>query len=218
VKTVLSIVRLRTLEGGKPAGAYSPARRRTIGLLLALPMGGGSIISTAAPEYLARVKQHDTHSDHEVLNHYEYRLVAAVSDLMLPTTDTPGALAAGVPQFIDRFLAKWNTAPERDHFLSELRKVDIVAQANQGRSFLQLDVPAQYKVLRQLEEEAMGTPAGAPLKGLKPFFKIMKEYVVVGYYTSEVGVTQELKWTVIPGRYVGCTPCADRAARAAAPL
>ncbi len=201
------------------SGAQSPDRRRTLALLLALPVAGSPIFSTAAPGNLAApTKHHDTQADHEFLNQDEYHLVSVVSDLMLPTTDTPGAIAAGVPEFIDRFLAKWNTASERAHFRSELQGIDVIARATFRRPFLKLEVSAQYEVLRQLEEQSLGSPPGVLLTGYKPFFRLMKEYLVVGYYTSEVGAGQELRWTPIPGQYLGCTPCADRDARAAAPL
>lgn len=39
-----------------------------------------------------------------------------------------------------------------------------------------------------------------------PFFRTMKELTLVGYYTSEPGATQELKYAAVPGRYEGCVP------------
>ena len=39
-----------------------------------------------------------------------------------------------------------------------------------------------------------------------PFFRTMKELTIVGYYTSEVGATQELRHEAVPGRYEGCVP------------
>lgn len=39
-----------------------------------------------------------------------------------------------------------------------------------------------------------------------PFFRTMKELTVVGYYTSEVGATVELRHEAVPGRYQGCVP------------
>lgn len=39
-----------------------------------------------------------------------------------------------------------------------------------------------------------------------PFFRTMKELTVVGYYTSEVGATVELRHEAVPGRYEGCVP------------
>jgi gluconate 2-dehydrogenase gamma chain len=39
-----------------------------------------------------------------------------------------------------------------------------------------------------------------------PFFRAMKELTIVGYYTSEVGATVELRHEAVPGRHQGCVP------------
>ena len=38
---------------------------------------------------------------------------------------------------------------------------------------------------------------------------MLKELTLVGYYTSEVGATQELRYERAPGRYDGCMPYED---------
>jgi hypothetical protein len=40
----------------------------------------------------------------------------------------------------------------------------------------------------------------------QPFFRTMKELTLLGYYTSQVGATQELKYARVPGRFDGCVP------------
>src|SRR2546428_751816 len=50
---------------------------------------------------------------------------------------------------------------------------------------------------------------GAP----PPFFRTMKELTLVGYYTSEIGATRELRHAPVPGRFEGCVPL-DRIGRA----
>src|SRR5262245_49136491 len=47
-------------------------------------------------------------------------LVSDLAETIMPRTDTPGALDAGVPEFIDRMLAWWFTGEERDQFLRGL--------------------------------------------------------------------------------------------------
>lgn len=42
-----------------------------------------------------------------------------------------------------------------------------------------------------------------------PFFRTMKELTVVGFYTSEIGATRELRHEPVPGRYEGCIPFSD---------
>lgn len=42
-----------------------------------------------------------------------------------------------------------------------------------------------------------------------PFMRSMKELTLVGYYTSEIGATQELRHEPVPGRFDGCVPFAE---------
>jgi hypothetical protein len=39
-----------------------------------------------------------------------------------------------------------------------------------------------------------------------PFFRTMKELTLMGYYTSEIGMAQELQWEAVPGHYNSCMP------------
>lgn len=48
-----------------------------------------------------------------------------------------------------------------------------------------------------------------PQRADRPFYRTMKELTVVGYYTSEVGATRELRHEAVPGRYEGCIPLAQ---------
>lgn len=131
-------------------------------------------------------------------------LVTVISELIIPETDTPGAKAAKVNQFIDKMLSDWNYEDERAHFLSGLDSVDETSQELHGSDFLDLTEEQQVSVLEQLEQEAKDNPM--PDTELKPFFAMMKEYTLVGYYTSEIGATQELEWNHVAGRYDGCYP------------
>ena len=45
-----------------------------------------------------------------------------------------------------------------------------------------------------------------PEPGHQPFFRTMKELTLLGYYTSQIGATQELKYAQVPGRFDGCVP------------
>lgn len=51
--------------------------------------------------------------------------------------------------------------------------------------------------------------ARRPHQTALPFWRTMKELTLVGYYTSEAGATQELRYAAVPGRYEGCVPLAQ---------
>ena len=131
-------------------------------------------------------------------------LVATIAEHILPETDTPGARAVGVHRFIDAMLADSFPDEERRHFLAGLSDVDARAQRSCGRAFLRCATLEQRAVLDQLDHEAFaaaGDHAATP-----PFFRTMKELTLVGYYTSEIGATRELRHAPVPGRFEGCVP------------
>jgi hypothetical protein len=112
-------------------------------------------------------------------------LVVAASELIIPETDTPGAKAAGVNEFIDLMMSDWYPADMRDAFLAGVDDLDARAEALHGKSFLEASEEEQTAVLQALESEGMAT-GGPP-----SFFAMLKELTITGYYTSEVGATQE---------------------------
>ncbi len=138
-------------------------------------------------------------------------LVATIAELIIPATDTPGARAAGVNEFVDLLLTDWLEDEERDRFLAGLASLDEDCVARVGRPFVDLGVEEQVAFLRPLDEEAAeirraAIAAGQPEIEDPPFFVMMKEWTLVGYYTSEIGMTQELQHLRVAGRYAGCEP------------
>ncbi len=139
----------------------------------------------------------------DVLDDHQLRTVMLAAERIIPATDTPGAAAAGVELFIDRLLAEWYEAEDRDRFLAGLTGLDARARARHGRDFADLDEPAQTALLLELDDELAAHAAAGRPRG-EHFFGQLKWLVVFGYYTSEVGVTEELEYAVIPGMYDPC--------------
>jgi len=133
-------------------------------------------------------------------------LVATIADHILPETDTPGARAVGVHRFIDAMLAESYPAEDRARFLAGLADVDARARRTCGRAFLQCATTEQRALLVHLDGEAFAT---TPSPDEAPFFRTMKELTLVGYYTSEIGATRELRHAPVPGRFDGCVPLAE---------
>lgn len=128
-------------------------------------------------------------------------LVATLAEHIIPTTDTPGARAARVDAFIDALLADILTPAERERFLTSLAEVDARARAAAGAGFLEATADQQVAVLDALEREAR-LPGSADTA----FFPWLKELTLVGYYTSEIGASQELRYVHVAGRYDGDVP------------
>lgn len=137
--------------------------------------------------------------------------VIVVSELIIPETDTPGAKAARVNEFVDVMLTDWFTDEERMNFLRGL-----VALDRDDRRFVDLDEADQIAVLENLEvdsfeekrrrERTGGPVASTESPADQPFFSVMKWLTLYGYYTSKVGMEQELHHEIFPGAYEGCAP------------
>lgn len=121
----------------------------------------------------------------------QWQLVRELSDTIIPRTDTPGALDADVPAFIARILAWWDTAEERDRFLSGLSAIGERLRNSRDRT----------AALTALDNAAKPAPASA-----EEAWARLKSMVVYGYFTSRLVQQDVLHTVVLPGRFDGCVP------------
>jgi gluconate 2-dehydrogenase gamma chain len=146
--------------------------------------------------------------DLTVLDPHQAATVAAVAEMIIPETDTPGAGAARVHAFIDLLLAEWLPDDARAHFLAGLADVDARARAAFGGDFLAGTEAQRTAILTQLDAQAPAQRRphqGAP----RPFFAQMKWLTLYGYYSSDVGAKGELRYEAVPGSYDGCAALRD---------
>ena len=129
-------------------------------------------------------------------------LTAAVSERIIPTTDTPGAIAAEVPAFIEMMLSEWYWQGERDMVMSGLSAIDAAAQKSHGKPFAAV-TPAQQDAILTLAQAQ--TLSGAPADS----FEHLRQLVIFGYYSSEIGCTVERVYLPVPGRYDGAYPYSE---------
>jgi gluconate 2-dehydrogenase gamma chain len=122
-------------------------------------------------------------------------LMTQLSERIIPTTDTPGAIAAGVPGYIEKLLADWALPNERIPIITGLDAVDAQCQQT-------YQVPAVRASPEQLD--ALLTAAmEAQFANGAAFFTAFRQLVITGYYTSEIGMTQEREYLPVPGEYHG---------------
>ena len=125
-------------------------------------------------------------------------LVTAVADRIIPQTDTPGAVAAGVPAYVALVAQDFFTDEQRGTFLEGLEAIAQTAR-DQGLASLETATPEQQDAVLQSLVDA---PAGSAARGA---WRNLHDLVVFGFYTSEEA-TQELAYEELPGRYNGCVP------------
>jgi len=180
--------------------------RRDLLAQLALVAAGpfvGRIIQASA----AGVNLHSA-PDKSVLNASQTAMVAQLAELIIPETDTPGARAAGVPEFISRIVSDWYTPTERRIFCDGLASLDSDCIAQHKKPFSECSPAQQTRVLQDADEQSRsyhrkGAKAFDGNDEQAPFFFKLKELTVFGFYTSEVGATKELSYNPVPGHYDG---------------
>jgi len=140
-----------------------------------------------------------------VLSEHQNAMVTTLAELIIPETDTPGATAAQVNRFVDVMLADWFDGEDRDEFLAGLAALDARSGDTFGAPVLSVEEAQQTELRRELDAEVTAVrEAGLPTDD--NFFSRMKWLTMYGYYTSEVGATEELEQKIIPGSYEPCAP------------
>jgi hypothetical protein len=115
----------------------------------------------------------------------EYTLVMLLAAIIIPTDETPGATEAGVSEFIDTIAA--HDVPLQARFRGGLGWLDASTRLRYGRSFPALTAGEQMTVLEPL---AYGAQYRTGDEEGRRFFALMREYTVLGFYTSRVGLEQ----------------------------
>ena len=168
-------------------------------------LGGVSVIAGFTPDELLALGR----ATHERLgversplgyfDPHQMHTVAAAGERILPATDTPGAMAAECHRFAERIVAHHYDLPRQQRYLAGLVDLDQRSSKGHQRLFVQLSGDQQDATLRAVEADAYR----AHPDGAESFWRDLKYLTLFGYYTSQVGIEQELKTNRFPGRFEG---------------
>lgn len=175
---------------------------RRVGVLL----GGLVSAPTAAGVLGGCERTSDPDWAPEALSAAQNEMVDTIAEIILPATDTPGARAANVNRFVDAMLTGSYPPETRDRFLAGLNETNARCRDTYGRAFVECAPEEQRALVGELDDETFGPNAPDLDREQPPFFRMMKELTLVGYYTSEIGASQELQTNIVPGRYEGDVP------------
>jgi gluconate 2-dehydrogenase gamma chain len=148
-----------------------------------------------------------------------FQIVEHLAEMIIPEDDTPGAKQAGVAEFIDFMVA--NRVPvtgSRDvrrtedaiemgneaqaAFLLGIGWINAHCQSEFGRSFMACTPEQQNSLLEELAYEKKFKPT---TEVGREFFRMMRDYTVVGYYTTKIGLESlgypglRTTWPSMPG-------------------
>jgi hypothetical protein len=129
-----------------------------------------------------------------LLDDHENETVIALTELIVPATDTPGAKAAHVNRYIDLFLRDGDPAP-RERFLGGLHWLDGQSIQQHGHPFVHLTPEQQTAMLHALDN---ATGPG------RDFFVLAKSMTVSIYYRTQIGYQELNKGGRVPATF-GCS-------------
>lgn len=112
----------------------------------------------------------------------EYAMVERLTEIIIPNDGTPGAKEAGVSEFID-FMVASDPAAQYE-FRTGLTWLNAYAHQMVGKEFARLTPDQQISLLEPLgfkDKARPGQDAG------RRFFRMIREYTVMGFYSSEIG-------------------------------
>ena len=164
---------------------------------------GGTIAAAQLGPLVGSVAAMDEDSVPRFLSTGQYSMLERIVDLIIPETDTPGALSAGVHRFIDLMLAEWASPETRTRYVDGLQSIDRRARDGGAESFSASSPSQQLELLETLDVEAYAENAGDSL------YKDLKTLILFGYYSSEEGASVELRFDRLPGAYLDCVQFDD---------
>jgi hypothetical protein len=133
-------------------------------------------------------------------------LLDEIGETIVPATDIPGAKAVNIGAFMTLMVRDCYNDSQHAVFAAGLGKINEACRAKCGCSFMEATPSQRTELANALDAEqrdynkakAKGDPAH--------YFRMMKELAILGYFTSEIGCTQAVKYVEVPGAYHGDIP------------
>lgn len=164
---------------------------------------GGAVIGTDVlllGDTLAGTKQVDGFTE------AHRALLDEIGETIVPATSIPGAKAAGIGAFMTMFVTDCYNEQQHRVFMDGLVKIDAACRAKHGTTFL-ASTPAQRTALaNDLDAEQRRHEKTKERNAPQHYFRMMKDLTLLGYFSSEIGCTQALRYTEVPGAYHGDVP------------
>jgi hypothetical protein len=136
----------------------------------------------------------------------ELSLLDEIGETIIPATHTPGAKAVQIGAFMKMMVNDCYDDANQAVFQAGLGEVDAAAQRRFGKTFLQLSPGDRTALLNGIDAEEKKYRAEKPAGAPEHYFRLMKQMTLLGYFSSETGCTQALRYVEVPGAFRGSEP------------
>jgi len=200
-------------------------RRELLKMVAALT--GGVVIG--ANSFLTGCNTEDKTGTSLTFSENDIAFLDEVADTILPTTKTPGAKAAKVGQFMTVMVNDCYEEKNQKIFHEGMGKLDDASKKKFSNAFMKITPQERHDLLVQVDQETkdyqkkkaefdkiqnekeISEKSAGNTEFKKEdypphYFVMMKQLTLLGYFTSEIGATQALRYVAVPGKYEGCIP------------
>jgi hypothetical protein len=152
-----------------------------------------------------------------------------IAETILPATSTPGAKAAKVGHFMTVMVNDCYEEGDQKAFRDGMQKLNDRSKEKYKNDFMSINAAQRKELLIILDKEAKeyqqkvgdfnnaentkdkeerkkGNHKYVKQKMSPHYFTMMKQLTLLGFFTSEPGAKQALRYNPVPGRYEGCVP------------
>lgn len=136
----------------------------------------------------------------------ELALLDEIGETIIPATHTPGAKATQIGAFMEMMVNDCYDPAHQAAFKSGLAEVNAASTAKFGHDFMAASVIQRTSLLNELDAEQRRHTLAKTKEQPAHYFRMMKQLTLLGYFTSEIGATQALRFTEVPGGYDGNAP------------
>ena len=165
---------------------------------------GGTVIGGAA--FLQGCKTSDKGAYVFSLTPEQIAFLDEVAETIIPTTNTPGAKAAKVGEFMQVMVTDCYEEKDQKVFSEGMAKVEDAAKAKFSKSFMDTTPEERTTLFNEINKELKSYNEQKKENDPNHYFAMMKQLTLLGYFTSEIGATKALRYVAVPGKYEGCIP------------
>lgn len=150
----------------------APAQTLANGSAVTSPAAG---VAEAAPKFFSKE---------------QFAMVDEMAEMIIPADDhSPGARAAKVAEYIDARLAEEFEDKVKQNWVDGLKAVDELSQQTVQKSFMEASASERHSVMVEMAKGEKN-----PKNVNQKFFGLLKEWTAFGYYTSKIGIHQEMEY------------------------
>ena len=181
-------------------------RREAIFRVSAMLGGVALVGQTAMLAGCASQLRSESGADNDLFGKSDIELLDEIAETILPETSTPGAKAAEVGPFIAMMVTDTYYPDDQQVFLEGLEDLQTRCLVNFGAHFQVVTAAQRSQLVEMLDLEQWTYMKGRPDDTPAHYFRMIKELTLLGYFTSEIGYTQAMRYLETPGRYDPCVP------------